>query len=137
MQNNQRRVALSFKRVLLIASAASAIMVGASHGAWAQGSKPADQTEAEATPKPQTDAAQPAAEGADAATGEDAAPSNQGDATAEPQPVPTAAAADQEKPVTSAPVAFDPQMVLDRARDLAKKPFEDPHRDLPDALATS
>ena len=135
MQNNQRRVALSFKRVLLIASAASAIMVGASHGAWAQGSKPADQTEAEATPKPQTDAAQPAAEGADAATGEDAAPSDQVDAAAEPQPVPTAAAADQEKPVTSAPVAFDPQMVIDRARDLAKKPFEDPHRDLPDALA--
>jgi glucans biosynthesis protein len=33
------------------------------------------------------------------------------------------------------PVTFSPDMVIDRARELAKKPFENPHRDLPASLA--
>lgn len=40
-----------------------------------------------------------------------------------------------EAPAVSVPVAFDPAQVIERARDLAKQPFENPHRDLPDALA--
>ncbi|MEQ8392541.1 MAG: glucan biosynthesis protein [Thalassospira sp.] len=46
-----------------------------------------------------------------------------------------AAAKDAQKPVVTVPVAFDPAMVVDRARMLAQQPFEDPHRELPDALA--
>lgn len=42
---------------------------------------------------------------------------------------------DEQKPVVSAPVMFDPEMVIDRARNLAKAPFENPHRELPDVLA--
>lgn len=39
-----------------------------------------------------------------------------------------AANADQKPP-------FSPDLVIDRARELAKKPFENPHRELPGALA--
>ena len=53
-------------------------------------------------------------------------------------PVSSAAGSDSEeaaKPVVSVPVAFNPEMVTERARKLAKSPFENPHRELPDALA--
>ncbi len=54
------------------------------------------------------------------------------------QPVEGDAAASSEaaeKPAVSVPVAFDPAQVIERARNLAKQPFENPHRDLPEALA--
>ncbi|WP_083607757.1 glucan biosynthesis protein [Thalassospira sp. TSL5-1] len=45
-----------------------------------------------------------------------------------------AAQGEQADQAEQAP-AFSPQLVIDRARELAKKPFENPHRELPAALA--
>ncbi len=48
----------------------------------------------------------------------------------------TAQAAQATKVGQAEPTApFSPQLVIDRARELAKKPFENPHRELPAALA--
>jgi glucans biosynthesis protein len=41
----------------------------------------------------------------------------------------------QKQPNVSKPVMFDPAMVTDLARNLAKQPFENPHRELPEALS--
>ncbi|WP_102783696.1 glucan biosynthesis protein [Thalassospira sp. GB04J01] len=161
MQNSQRRSALSLKHVLLVAFAAGSIVLGTSHTALAQDSKPASASQGDAAvpAKPKPGAAAVATPVADKTTpvadettpvADEAAPSGadvvpvqdpqnepapQDDTTARPADATPPAAVDQDKPVTSVPVAFDPKMVIDRARALAAKPFEDPHRDLPDALA--
>ncbi len=113
-------------------------MLGASLPASAQANDPAAVTTDPAAASV-SDASGPVAP---AAAPETAAPQNAGDeavtvtdsqendaAPGTPQPE------DEQKPVVSAPVMFDPEMVIDRARNLAKAPFENPHRELPDVLA--
>ncbi|WP_254424257.1 glucan biosynthesis protein [Thalassospira marina] len=88
-------------------------------------------------------AAGDAANGSDAAAngqaGDGAAPA-QGEGDAQAQPAENAQAGDgananaQAEQADQAP-SFTPDIVINRARELAQKPFENPHRELPGALA--
>ncbi|WP_336079861.1 glucan biosynthesis protein [Thalassospira sp. CH_XMU1448-2] len=133
-----QRTALALKHVFLVALASGTVLLGASLPASAQANDPAAVTTDPAAASV-SDASGPVAP---AAAPETAAPQNAGDeavtvtdsqendaAPGTPQPE------DEQKPVVSAPVMFDPEMVIDRARNLAKAPFENPHRELPDVLA--
>ena len=113
-------------------------MLGASLPAYAQANDPAAVTTDPAAASV-SDASGPVAP---AAAPETAAPQNAGDEAVtvtdsqENDAAPgTPPSEDEQKPVVSAPVMFDPEMVIDRARNLAKAPFENPHRELPDVLA--
>jgi len=113
-------------------------LLGASLPAYAQANDPAAVTTDPAAASV-SDASGPVAP---AAAPETAAPQNAGDEAVtvtdsqENDAAPgTPPSEDEQKPVVSAPVMFDPEMVIDRARNLAKAPFENPHRELPDVLA--
>lgn len=110
-------------------------MLGASLPASAQANDPAA-----VTTDPAAASVSDASGLAPAAAPETAAPQNAGDEAVtdsqENDAVPgTPQPEDEQKPVVGAPVMFDPEMVIDRARNLAKAPFENPHRELPDVLA--
>ncbi|RCK49238.1 glucan biosynthesis protein [Thalassospira profundimaris] len=133
-----QRTALALKHVFLVALASGTVLLGASLPAYAQANDPAVVTTDPAAASV-SDASGPVAS---AAAPETAAPQNAGDEAVtvtdsqENDAVPgTPQPEDEQKPVVSAPVMFDPEMVIDRARNLAKAPFENPHRELPDVLA--
>ena len=133
-----QRTALALKHVFLVALASGTVLLGASLPAYAQANDPAAVTTDPAAASV-SDASGPVAP---AAAPETAAPQNAGDEAVtvtdsqENDAAPgTPPSEDEQKPVVSAPVMFDPEMVIDRARNLAKAPFENPHRELPDVLA--
>ncbi|MCC9621079.1 glucan biosynthesis protein [Thalassospira sp. MA62] len=143
---------LTSSRGLVIATAMGAMILGVPHLALAQdASNSQDQTEADVS----AEAVPAATDGADTSTPDnsvDAAPDaneasaasatrdeDAGDSAADPLRENADAAngeegAAEDNAVTSKSVAFDPEMVVNRARELAQSPFENPHRDLPDVL---
>lgn len=137
-QHFPQQAATVLKNVLLVAIATGAIVFAAPLAVTAQtndlAAPKADDAEISASPASDigSEAASPVA-GAKAG-----APDLQGvvdRAEAKSGIAGDAQSAETAKPVVSAPVMFDPAMVIDRARNLARFPFENPHRELPDALA--
>ncbi|MBX2832215.1 MAG: glucan biosynthesis protein [Rhodospirillales bacterium] len=122
-QHLQQRAALSLNHVLLVAFAAGTILFGMSLPLRAQ-----DSGSLANTPAKEAAPVQPAPSAA-------SVPAISSDETiTDPRPD-AAPANDVQSPTVFVPVAFDPAMVVDRARMLAQQPFEDPHRELPDVLA--
>ena len=134
-----RRTALVLKHVLLVAIATGTVVFGTPLLAQAQSNDPAAAQPAntDVVPAPASEAqVKPVAPVATP----DAQPATDNDATAaseqtSEEQADNADQADSQKPALSAPVMFDPAMVIERARALANAPFENPHRELPDALA--
>ncbi|MDG4721406.1 MULTISPECIES: glucan biosynthesis protein [Thalassospira] len=129
---------MSVKHVLLVAIATGTILFGAPIATMAQTSDPAavksDATETATDPAAQA----PSEPATPAVTSETTTPQTQEDVDAgDVAPVSSdeEKSADAAKTAVSAPVMFDPAMVIDRARNLAQAPFENPHRELPEALA--
>jgi glucans biosynthesis protein len=129
---------MSVKHVLLVAIATGTILFGAPIATMAQTSDPAavksDATETATDPAAQA----PSEPATPAVTPETTTPQSQEDVDAgDVAPVSSdeEKSADAAKTAVSAPVMFDPAMVIDRARNLAQAPFENPHRELPEALA--
>ena len=129
-QHFQQHSKLPLRRVLLGAAASAMIMIGGPAAIHAQESDPA--------PVPQS-----AEENASApvsapvpASGETAPAEQTADTAAQPEDTVENAVSDAEKqPNVSKPVMFDPAMVTNLARNLAKQPFVNPHRELPEALS--
>jgi glucans biosynthesis protein len=126
-QHFQQRLTLAFKHVLLAAIASGTILLGTPVPSHAQTKDPS---------APITDSAEPApnAFGAGDTDGDIDATA---DANANPLDNPEAAnTSAPKKPAIAVPVAFDPAMVVHRARRLAQRPFESPRRELPEALSS-
>lgn len=128
-QQSQQRAIRHAKNALMTVMAAGIAMFGGPVRGYAQDAPiPASQPAAsqqvaadKAAGHPPTEGGQPAP-----ATGQNV----------EPDSVPAPGGAGDANPLRSGPVLFDPQMVEERARKLAAKPFEAPQRELPDALAS-
>jgi len=128
-QHFQQHSKLPLRRVLLGAAASALILIGGPAAIHAQESDPA--------PVPQS------AEGnasapipAVPASGQIAPAEQTADTAASPEDTVDNAVSDAEKqPNVSKPVMFDPAMVTNLARNLAKQPFVNPHRELPEALS--
>ncbi|WP_258548984.1 glucan biosynthesis protein [Thalassospira profundimaris] len=120
-----------------------------------QGDKPASADGDKAAPDASSGSAAPASEKAQAPAENSGADGDQaaqnaptGNGEADQGATPPAPGNDQAQAGNKAPAGqgqqaeqatqtppFSPQLVIDRARELAKKPFENPHRELPAALA--
>lgn len=140
-QHFQQRPALALMHGVLVALVTGTILLGTPQTSRAQETAPANvpvEGQGGEDSSPSNDAGDTTTIGsADDKGGETVGDVSavENDAAA---PVSPAAGPDSEealKPVVSVPVAFDPEMVTERARKLARNPFENPHRELPDALA--
>lgn len=137
MYRFQKRVTSVSVHALLAVALAGFLTFGASGPVHAQDSSTTTETSSGEQPAVpvQAETASPAAESTEPAA--DSAQTPADNSAENPvQPAEGAAAPETaEKPAVSVPVLFDPAQVIERARNLAKQPFENPHRELPEALA--
>lgn len=133
-QHFQQHMTLPLWRVLAGAMASALIMTGGMASIHAQENEPAParQSAEAATPAP-TPAPTTVVPSEQTASGD------QPEQVETPPENAVEEATSSEAPKQSnisKPVMFDPAMVTDLARNLAAQPFENPHRELPEALST-